>query len=194
MVKRRRIVAHRRRREQKTDYMKRLTLLKSGKHRLVVRKSLNNLTCQIVDYKTEGDSCLVSADSRELKKMGWKANAGNIPAAYLTGFLCGTRAKKKKVSDAILDIGLYRSTKGSRVFAALKGALDAGLKVPHSEDVLPDEERSKGAHISAFADRLKRESSGENKERFSSYAKEKLTPESLPAHFDEVKGKILGSK
>ena len=34
---------------------------------------------------------------------------------------------------AILDAGLKRTSTGSKVFAVLKGALDGGLDVPHSE-------------------------------------------------------------
>lgn len=33
----------------------------------------------------------------------------------------------------ILDIGLARTTTGARVFSVLKGALDGGLDIPHSE-------------------------------------------------------------
>ena len=51
-------------------------------------------------------------------------------------------------SDAVLDIGLAGSTPGGRVFSALKGMIDAGMDIPHSEEVLPDEERLNGDHIS----------------------------------------------
>ena len=39
------------------------------------------------------------------------------------------------------------STNGNRVFAALKGMVDAGLEVPHGDSVLPDDDRVNGAHI-----------------------------------------------
>jgi large subunit ribosomal protein L18 len=125
------IVPHRRRREQKTDYKRRFSLLKSGKTRLVVRKSNKNVRCQLVEYQPAGDKTLFSADSRELAKLGWKGGTGNIPAAYLTGLLCGVRAKKK-VREAILDLGLTRSTKGNRTYAAVKGVVDAGISIPIS--------------------------------------------------------------
>lgn len=32
---------------------------------------------------------------------------------------------------AFLDVGLTRTTTGNRVFAALKGALDGGIDIPH---------------------------------------------------------------
>jgi large subunit ribosomal protein L18 len=188
-----RLVPHRRRRELKTDYKKRFALLKSGKLRLVVRKSLDNILCQIVEYETPGDKCLISASTSELKKLGWKTNTGNISAAYLAGLLCGVKAKKKKIAEAVLDMGLYKPTPGSRIFAALRGAVDAGLNVAHSEKILPDDNRTKGAHVASYAEWLKKENSSEYKKRFSSYLKSKVAPESLPSHFEEVKANILKS-
>lgn len=187
------VVPHRRRRELKTDYRKRLTLLRGGKPRLVVRKSVKNMVCQIVEYQASGDRTILTADSKELAKFGWQGGTGNIPAAYLTGLLCGVRAKKKKAKDAILDMGLYGSTKGNRIYAALKGAVDGGLEVPHSEKILPDDERLKGGHIAAYAEHLKKENAAGYKKMFSGYSKAKIAPESLPKHFDEVKAKILKS-
>jgi len=195
MIRKRRqkihVVPHRRRREKKTDYHLRLKLLKARKPRFVVRKSLNNITCQIIDFDPKGDKVLATADSKELKKFGWDINCGNIPAAYLTGFLCGLRAKKKNIKNAILDIGLYTSTKGSRLYAALKGAVDSGLDIPHSEEILPEDERIKGIHIAEFAEKIKSESPGEYKKRFSGYLKKKIEPEKLPEIFEKVKNNIL---
>ncbi len=145
------IVPHRRRREGKTDYRKRLALVKSKKLRLVVRKSNNGVTCQIVEYGHAGDRTLVHADAFELKKLGWTGPTGNIPAAYLTGMLCAKRALQNKCSEAVLDIGLYRNTKGNRLFAALKGAIDGGLSIPHSKEAFPSDERIAGKHIPAPA-------------------------------------------
>ncbi len=144
-------IPHRRRREGKTDFRLRLKLLKSGKPRLVVRKSLNNLVCQVIKYDSRGDRVLVSSDSRELKKLGWKHHCGNLPSAYLTGLLCGARAKKEKLQELVLDISLCPSVKGSRLYACLKGALDSGLKIPHSEEILPPEDRLSGKHIASFS-------------------------------------------
>ncbi len=184
------IVPHRRRRTMKTDYQNRLRLLKSGKARLVIRKSARNVVCQLVEYQPAGDKTVCTVDSKELAKFGWKAGTGNIPAAYLTGLLCGIRAKGK-VKEAILDAGLYRSTKGSRIYAALRGAADAGLRVPFSEEIAPDDDRLRGQHISAYAEHLKKESAAGYKKTFSGYAKAKAAPEALPKHFGEVKAKIL---
>lgn len=187
------IIPHKRRRERKTDYKKRLNLLLSRKPRFVVRKSLNNLLCQIIQYDKLGDKTLVFANSRELKEFGFPCS-GNIPAAYLIGLLCGLKAKKKNIEEAILDIGLYESTKSSRIYAALKGALDAGLKIPYSQDILPAEERITGQHIASYAARLKKESQTKYKRTFSQYIKNKIQPENLPTYFEKTKLKILGSK
>lgn len=32
---------------------------------------------------------------------------------------------------AFLDVGLTRTTTGNRIFAAMKGALDGGIDIPH---------------------------------------------------------------
>ncbi len=78
-------VALRRRREGKTDYQARKAFVISGRPRLVTRASLNNAHVQIVIAKPEGDQVVAAANSHELSKLfGWKAPAGNIPAAYLT--------------------------------------------------------------------------------------------------------------
>ncbi len=183
-------IPHRRRREKKTDYKLRLRLLKSGKPRLVIRKSSNNLTCQIVNYSQDSDNVIVSVNSTNLKKKGWKGHCGNITTAYLIGLLCGKDAKKHKISEAVLDIGLHTSTKGSRIYAALKGVLDSGLKIPHSAEILPPEERVSGKHIADYAEKLKKSNEAQYKKLFSSYLKNKLPPETLPKHFAEIKKKV----
>jgi len=136
-----------RRRKNKTNYKKRLALLKSEGTRLVIRKSLSNIFVQFVNFDPKGDKTVACAFSTELRKLGWN-KTGNIPAAYLTGLLAGKKAKEKKVDNAILDLGLQTSTKGSRLYAALKGVIDSGINVPHSEDILPSEDRILGKHIS----------------------------------------------
>jgi|ETN01SMinimDraft_4_1059930.scaffolds.fasta_scaffold26922_2 large subunit ribosomal protein L18 len=136
-----------RRIEGKTDYQKRLRLLKSRKARLVVRKSLKNTRVQLVDYSPDGDVIIASAISGELKKLGWKYSCSNTPATYLTGLLCGSKAIKADKKEAVLDIGINRPINGCKLYAALKGAIDAGMEIPHGEEALPKEERIFGAHI-----------------------------------------------
>lgn len=176
----------RRKRENKTNYRKRFRLLVSGKCRLVVRPSLNNTAAQIVLFDVKGDKIIASAHSSELKKLGWKYSNGNIPAAYLTGLSIGKKAKEKNIKEAILDIGMKTPTKGSRTFACLKGAVDAGLDVPHSAHVLPSEERIKGSHIINYADKIK----SENKET----KQFKTDISELSKNFEEVKSRIVKVK
>src|SRR3989344_8189906 len=146
---------HRRRAEEKTNYKKRLGLIRSEKIRVVVRKSLDNIIVQFVAYNKDGDVIKACATSEMLKKLGWKTSGGNVPAAYLTGLAAGILAKKAGVKEAVLDLGLQRSTKGSRLYAALKGVLDAGVSVPHDAKILPDEKRISGEHIAAYVESLK---------------------------------------
>ncbi|HVO37255.1 MAG TPA: 50S ribosomal protein L18 [Candidatus Acidoferrum sp.] len=185
-------VPYRRRNEGKTDYKARRAFVVSGKPRLVVRHTLNNVTAQIVTAKPNGDEVLVSAHSRELNNYEWRFSGGNIPSAYLTGLLCGVKAKAKGVEEVILDIGLRSPSKGARVFAVLKGVLDAGVTVPHSEEKLPDQDRIEGKHIAQYAESLA--STPETyQSKFSKYLKQNLSPEGLPKAFVEAKKEIMAS-
>jgi large subunit ribosomal protein L18 len=117
---------------------------------MVVRKTNRHIIIQLVASEMDGDRTLVAANSSELAQYGYKGSMSSTPAAYLTGLLFAVKAKKAQYSSAVLDIGLNRATRGARVFAALKGAVDAGLIVPHGKEILPDDSRIKGEHIAAF--------------------------------------------
>jgi len=132
---------YRRKAKGLTDYKKRLDLLKSRKPRLVIRRSLNNVVVQVVEYDSKGDKVITSAHSNSLKKYGWKLHRGNSSSAYLTGLMCGLKAQSKNIKEAVFDHGICPSIKGSVLYAALKGVLDSELNVPASEDIIPSEER-----------------------------------------------------
>jgi large subunit ribosomal protein L18 len=182
----------RRRREGKTDYKARKAFLLSGRPRLVCRSSIRNIQAQIVIAKPAGDEVLVSAHSRELAEYGWKAPGGNLPAAYLTGLLCGLKAKAKGIDEAIFDIGLYPPSKGARVFAVLNGVLDAKVEVPHSEEKLPSEDRLKGEHVAKYAESLS-SNPEEYHLKFSKYLHQKIQPETLPKHITQVKSDMIAA-
>jgi large subunit ribosomal protein L18 len=141
-------VHFRRRREGKTDYRVRLRLLKSGLSRAVVRCSGRRVRVTIVDFDPRGDRVVAHADSSELGGIAFPAaSLGSTPAAYLTGYLAGLRAKGSGTTDAVLDVGLRRPTPGGRLSAALKGLLDSGVEVPHGEGGFPSADRIGGAHL-----------------------------------------------
>jgi len=181
-------VPFRRKREDRTDYKRRLALLKSNTPRLVVRKTNQHILAQLVKYGDHGDVVVASAHTKDLKKFGWTTATSNIPSAYLTGLLLGKTSKGK---DAILDLGLQTPNAGSKLYAVLKGAVDGGLKVKHSDKILPAEERVNGTHIAKYAETIK-----ENKEAyekiFSGYIKSKVDPTKLNEYFEKAKTKILG--
>ena len=140
----------RRRKAGLTDYRRRLKLLRGRKPRAVVRISNTRTTCQLVDWAASGDLVKISMTGSDLtKKFGWPETHSqkSVPASYLVGFAMGKAALAQGADEAVLDIGLAASTAGNRVFAALKGMVDAGLEVPHSDSVLPDEDRLNGVHI-----------------------------------------------
>ena len=80
--------------------------------------------------------------SKDLLKKGWPVEkAGSLKslgAVYLAGLMLGKKYEGKKV---ILDSGLIPNTKGSRVYAAVKGVADAGVDIPYDEKVIPEKER-----------------------------------------------------
>jgi len=184
-------VQFRRKREGKTNYRKRLKLLRSGKPRLVVRISLKHVTAQIIQATPKGDVVLASAHSKQLDKLGWKDGESNMPASYLVGLLCGYRAVKSGVKESMLDLGMHVPTPGSKVFAVLKGALDSGLQIPHDDEVLPSEERLNGSHVAQYAAKLKNEDEEVYQSRFSVYLSRGLDPEQIPNHFNSVKQEIM---
>ncbi|MDP6906181.1 MAG: 50S ribosomal protein L18 [Candidatus Thalassarchaeaceae archaeon] len=133
-----------------TDYHRRLKLLRNGAPRAVVRVTNTQVICQLVSYSADGDMVVTAADGRGLLgKYAWPKGTStkSVPAAYCTGYALAKQAQKAGHDEAVLDIGLAASTPGNRVFAALKGMVDAGLEVPHSDDIFPSEERINGAHI-----------------------------------------------
>lgn len=136
----------------------------SPKYRFVVRFTGSQVITQVVYSKIQGDVVLTSAYSSELPRYGVKVGLTNWPAAYATGLLCARRLLTKMnladkyvgVEEAngeffevepledgprpfkcYLDVGLKRTTTGSKVFAAMKGASDGGLYIPHSEKRFP---------------------------------------------------------
>jgi large subunit ribosomal protein L18 len=184
-------VPFRRKREGKTDYKKRMRLVISEMPRLAIRPTNKHITVQLIEAKPEGDFTLVSASSAELvKKYGWKANCGNLPAAYLTGLLAGYRALQKKSKKAVLDIGLHISSSGSRIYSSLKGAIDAGMEIPHSEEIFPDLERIQGKHILDYSKILK-ENTDTNDKQFAKYLSKGFDPKGICDHFEAIKEKII---
>lgn len=185
-------VPFRRRRLGLTNYYKRRKMILSDKPRLVIRKTLKYIIAQIVKAKPEGDETIVGTSSKILaKKYGWLGDCSNTAAAYLTGLIIGYKARLKGIEEAIPDIGLHRPTKGSKVFAVIKGALDAGLKVPCSPEVLPSEDRISGKHIEDYAKYLLEKDPSLYERQFSQYLKRGLRPENIVSHFTEVKSKIV---
>lgn len=140
-------IPFRRRREGRTDYHQRLRLIISKRPRIVVRRSLRHMKLQLVTAKQQGDYTWIHADSSELAKYGYDGSTGNIPAAYLTGLIFGYKALQAEYESAILDIGLQVSSRGARVYAALKGVIDSGFDVPHDPKIFPDDARIRGETI-----------------------------------------------
>lgn len=144
---------YKRKRKNKTNYRKRLILLKGRVPRLVIRKTNTRIIAQIINFEIKGDKTMVGVTSNNLKKYGFNPSK-NIPSSYLTGYLLGKLAIKNKIKKCVFDMGLSISNKESKLYAGLKGALDSGLDIPVGEKLLPSKKRINGEHIKGFDNTL----------------------------------------
>lgn len=178
------IVPYRRRRENKTNFQKRLAMIKSDSPRFVVRSSNTSITVQLIGFDPKGDNTVVSVSSRELESKGWLPQS-NTPTAYLTGMLAAKRALAKGVKTANLDIGMATASKGRILFAAALGAKKAGLNINVDENLV-DASRVNGTHICEYAKKLESEDKAAYEKMFSRYSKKKIDVKNLPAVFDKT--------
>jgi len=202
----------------------------SPKYRLVVRLTNRDVVCQIAYAKLTGDSILAAAYSHELPRYGLPVGLTNYAACYATGLLLGRRLLKKLNLDthyegketadgelftveesadgprpfrALLDVGLARTSTGARIFAALKGALDAGVNVPHSEsrfrgyDNVKKEynvEEARGyifaQHIADYMNELKDEDEAHYNTHFARYVKHGISPDDFEELYTKVHAAI----
>ena len=112
---------------------------------ITINVTNENTQVQILKPEITGDKVIASAHSRFLLKDGWKGSRKNIPAADLTGYFAGKKALSKGVDNAIVYSGTRKYTQ--RMAAGVKGVIDAGVKVPSSEETFPPEERINGEHL-----------------------------------------------
>jgi large subunit ribosomal protein L5e len=56
-----------------------------------------------------------------------------------------------------LDLGLVRATRGNRVFAAMKGAIDGGVNIPHNPKIFPQKKVEKKKVVAQPAKKGKKE-------------------------------------
>merc|ERR1711970_413038 len=192
------------------------------KYRFVVRFSNKDIICQVVSSKICGDVCHTAAYASELKRYGLEVGLTNYSAAYCVGLLCARRLLKKYNLDdkfegtpevtaefedcyvhgndeegpnafhALLDVGLKRTTLGSKLFSALKGAFDGGLEIPHSEkkfygydaeeksyDAEENKARILGGHVATYMETLSDEDPDTYNAKFSKWIEAGIDHESV---------------
>lgn len=200
------------------------------KYRMIVRITNTDCITQIAYARIEGDIVICSAYAHELPRYGVKVGLTNYAACYCTGLLLARRILKKLKLDSLyegqteidgemfsvedvdegpgafranLDIGLARTTTGARIFAAMKGAVDGGLDIPHSEKRFPgyDKESKEfnasvlrdhifGKHIADYMKELMDEDEDTYKRQFSRYVKAGITPDELETIYKTAHTKI----
>ena len=146
----------RRRKENKTDYLNRLKLLKSHRPRVVFRRTNRYAVVQYVTSKEAQDKIEFGVTSKSLLKYGWpesaKGSLKSISASYLTGYLMGKEIQKKKLETPIVDFGMIRTLHKTKIYAFLKGMIDSGIEIKCDEECFPEDNRINGEHMKCKID------------------------------------------
>ena len=88
-----------------------------------------------------------------------------------------------------MDTGLNYPQHKGRIYAFLKGALDAGISVPHGEtDLFPEEKKIEGQHVQEYGEKIKGNKDVYERQ-FAQYLKSNSAPENMAAAFMQVKQK-----
>jgi large subunit ribosomal protein L5e len=197
------------------------------KYRLVVRFTNKDVICQIAYARIKGDIVMTAAYSHELIRYGLKVGLTNYAAAYATGLLLARRHLTKigladkyqgrsevtgedwdydlddidgpKPFKAFLDSGLARTSTGAKIFAALKGACDGGLHVPHSDSRFAGYSAEKkqlnaevfrkyifGGHVADYMKKLSEEEPERYAKQFSQYIANGVKPGDLKTLYENV--------
>ncbi|KAL6620831.1 hypothetical protein ACP70R_035970 [Stipagrostis hirtigluma subsp. patula] len=225
-------VKFKRRRDGKTDYRARIRLINQDKNKYNTPKyrfTNKDITAQIVSASITGDMVLAAAYSHELPRYGLEVGLTNYAAAYCTGLLLARRVLKLRDLDqeyegnveatgedfsvepsdgrrpfrALLDVGLIRTTTGNRVFGALKGALDGGLDIPHSEKRFAGFKKDEkqldaevhrkyiyGGHVADYMRILAEEEPEKYQSHFSEYIKKGIEADDMEALYKKVHAAI----
>lgn len=201
------------------------------KYRLVVRFTNRDIVAQIITSEISGDKVFCSAYSHELKRYGIKHGLTNWAAGYSTGLLIARRALKKlklddqfqgveepdgeyKLTEAAeesgrrpfkcnLDVGLHRTSTGSRIFGVMKGASDGGILVPHSENRFPgydieakqlDAETLRkyifAGHVAEYMEGLADDDEERYKSQFQGYIDDEIEADGLEELYQEAHKQI----
>ena len=99
--------------KRKLRNRKKLKLVNTNRYRVSVRKSLNNLSAQIIDDKEK--KTLVSASSVEKEVKSKKAK--KIDISNLIGEILAKRAKEKNIIEVYFDRGEYKYHGRVKAFA-----------------------------------------------------------------------------
>ncbi|KAG5560998.1 hypothetical protein RHGRI_004128 [Rhododendron griersonianum] len=199
------------------------------KYRFVVRFTNKDIIAQITSASIAGDIVLAAAYAHELPRYGLEVGLTNYAAAYCTGLLLARRilkmlemdadyegnveatgedfsvepAESRRPFRALLDVGLVKTTTGNRVFGALKGALDGGLDIPHSEkrfagfakdskqlDADLHRKYLYGGHVAAYMRTLMEDEPEKYQTHFSEYVKRGIEPDGIEEMYKKVHAAI----
>lgn len=205
------------------------------KYRLIVRFTNTKCICQVAYATIRGDMIVAAATSGDLGKYGISVGLKNYAAAYCTGLLVARRVLKvfnldetfagkeelngedyhvedeegdRRPFKCILDVGPRRTTVGARMWAALKGAVDGGLHIPHTTKKFPGykaaeekgqepeydaeahKERLFGSHVKDYMEQMAEEDPTKYEAHFAKYIAEGIDADKIEDMYTEAHEKI----
>jgi len=205
------------------------------KYRIIVRITNKRVLTQVAYATMTGDKIVASASSDELKHFGIPVGHKNYASAYATGLLIARRCLKRFGQDqmikgkeeidgedyhveeedteqrpfkCILDLGIRRTCVGSRVWGALKGAVDGGLHIPHEAKNFPGftpaedkggesqydaethKEKIMGTHVKEYMEMMQEDDSTKYEAHFSKYIENDIDSEKVEEMYEEAHAKI----
>jgi len=141
---------------------------------------------------------------RTLEKVGLSKSYVGVEKADGAYFRVKQKeGEEKRPFKVFLDVGLTRTTTGARVFAAMKGAVDGGLFIPHKPNRFPgNKQQGKkfdpktlrkyicGLHVAEYMKKLKAKNPDKYNREFSRYIKAGQTSETIEKMWTTVHANI----
>jgi len=172
------------------------------------------LTVGLKNYSAAYCTGLLAA-RRLLKKLGLDEVYSGVEEP--TGAIVSTKVngrtyfvdevdEDKKPFRCLLDVGIKNTTTGARVFAALKGASDGGLDIPHSNKRFPGytrdtkaydadvhKARIMGEHVADYMREMQEDDEDNYKKHFATYIDEGVEADDIEELYEKVHAAIRES-
>ncbi|KAL0370924.1 UNVERIFIED_CONTAM: 60S ribosomal protein L5 [Sesamum angustifolium] len=161
-----------------------------------------DIICQILSASIAGNHVLAAAYAHELPRYGLEVGLTNYSSGHWRRYSVEP-AESRRPFRALLDVGLVKTTTGNRVFGALKGVLDGGLDIPHSDkrfagfnkdskqlDAEVHRKYIYGGHIASYMRTLMEDEPEKYQSHFSEYINRGIEADNIEEMYKKVHAAI----